>query len=59
MARNFQSSKLNDYVANQNSFDYKFLKKNFEIFIHKGNLLDQNVDIIVNAANRSLMLGGY
>ncbi|CAF0868979.1 unnamed protein product [Brachionus calyciflorus] len=37
---------------------YFYKEKNFKIDIHKGDLLDQKVDIIVNAANSLLWLGG-
>ena len=37
---------------------YKYVDKRVTVEINKGNLLDQNVEIIVNAANTELIFGG-
>lgn len=44
---------------NKKTLSWEIKLKNFKIFIEKGNLLDQEVDIIVNPANRYLQLGGF
>lgn len=38
--------------------EYEYVDKNLKVVINKDNLLDQDVDIIVNAANVQLLFGG-
>lgn len=44
--------------TSNSTFKHIFEDKNLSLIIEKGNLLDQNVDIIVNPANKGLILGG-
>jgi len=49
-------------ISNQNdrsNLVYDYVNKNVRIEISQGNLLDQQVEIVVNAANTELSFGGY
>ncbi len=47
-------------IHNERSlFVYEYVDKNVRIEINQGDLLEQQVDIIVNAANTELNFGGW